>query len=172
MTASSSQTPALSYRVALYPGSFDPITNGHLDLIERGARMFERLYVGVAVNTGKQPLFSMQERLELIRGEVAGWPNVEVVAFEGLVVEQARRLGAGVLMRGIRTLTDFEYEQAMAHTNRALAGEIETVFVLSSVEWAFVSARLLKEALQMGADVRGFLPARVHDAMRRKLGGG
>jgi pantetheine-phosphate adenylyltransferase len=156
--------------MALYPGSFDPITNGHLDLIERGAKIFDKLYVGVAVNTGKAPVFTMQERVELIRGEVAHLPNVAVVSFDGLVVEKARELGCRVLMRGIRTVTDLEYEQSMAHTNRHLAPDIDTVFICSSVEWSFVSTSLIKEALGMGADVSHYLPARVLEAMQAKLG--
>lgn len=159
----------MAKRIALYPGSFDPPTNGHLDLIERGARMYDQLVVGVAVNTGKSPLFSMAERVQFLRDAVAQWPNVTVDAFDGLAVDYAHRCGATVLMRGIRSFSDFEYELQLAHTNRTLAADVETVFILSSLEWSFVSARLLKEAAMMGADIGHFLPAAVLPALRERL---
>jgi pantetheine-phosphate adenylyltransferase len=155
--------------LAVYPGTFDPVTNGHLDVIERGARLFERLVVAAAVNTGKAPLFTEAERVAMLRVEVARFPNVEVDAFRGLAVEYARRRGARVILRGIRTLSDFEYEFQMALTNRTLAPDIETIFVMSNVEWSYTSSRLLKEAALMGADVSHFLPPRVNEAVRKKL---
>ncbi len=155
--------------LAVYPGTFDPVTNGHLDVIERGSKLFGRLIVAVAYNTAKAPLFTKEERLELLRAEVARFPNVTVDAFEGLAVEYARRAGAHVLLRGIRTFSDFEYEFQMALTNRQLARDVETLFVMSNVEWSYTSSRLLKEAVVMGADISHFVPRRVADAMRQKL---
>jgi pantetheine-phosphate adenylyltransferase len=155
-------------RIAVYPGTFDPPTNGHLDVIARGAKLFDRLIVAVAVNTGKQPLFTREERVDLLRAEVARHPSVEVDAFHGLAVEYARKRGAGALLRGIRTFTDFEYEFQMALTNRALAHDVETLFVMSSVEWSYTSSRLLKEAFVMGADIAPFVPPAVLEAMKRK----
>jgi pantetheine-phosphate adenylyltransferase len=155
--------------VAIYPGTFDPVTNGHLDVIERGARLFPRLIVAAAVNTGKAPLFTKKERLALLRAEVQRFPGVEVDAFDGLAVDYAKKKGATVLLRGIRTLSDFEYEFQMALTNRTLAPEVETIFVMSNVEWSYTSSRLLKEAAAMGADVSHFVPPRVNEAMRAKL---
>ncbi|MFC1705714.1 pantetheine-phosphate adenylyltransferase [Planctomycetota bacterium] len=156
-------------RRALYPGSFDPITNGHLDLIERGARAFDELIVAVAVNAAKQPLFSVKERLDLIMEEVQRYDNVRVSSFDGLAVEFARRNDAPVILRGIRTFSDFEYELQMAHTNKTLAAEVETIFMVASVEWSFVSARLLKEALLMGARIAHLVPKRVEREMQLKL---
>jgi pantetheine-phosphate adenylyltransferase len=154
---------------AIYPGTFDPVTNGHLDVIERAANLFPRLIVAAAVNTGKAPLFTMEERVALLRAEVARFPKVEVTSFDGLAVEYARRSGVPVLLRGIRTFTDFEYEFQMALTNRALAPDVETIFVMSNVEWSYTSSRLLKEAAAMGADVSHFVPPRVNEAMKAKL---
>ena len=154
---------------ALYPGSFDPVTNAHLDLIERSARIYDELIVAVAVNTGKNPLFSMPERVAMLEQEVGRFGNVRVVSFRGLAVKFAVRSEAQVILRGIRSFSDFEYELQMAHTNRHLSGAVETLFMISGVEWSFVSARLLKEALVMGADIGDFVPAHVHVALREKL---
>ncbi|MHC4390033.1 MAG: pantetheine-phosphate adenylyltransferase [Planctomycetota bacterium] len=156
-------------RRAVYPGSFDPMTNGHLDVMERGSRMFDELIVAVAINTGKSPMFDMNERVGLIKAEVEQYGNVRVEQFEGLAVEFARLHDAAVLLRGIRSVSDFEYELQMAHTNRCLAPDVESLFMLPSVEWSFVSARLLKEALAMGADISHFVSPRVLEAMQQKL---
>jgi pantetheine-phosphate adenylyltransferase len=156
-------------RRALYPGSFDPVTNAHLDLIERGARIYDELIVAVAVNTGKNPLFSMAERVAMLEAEVGRFGSVRVASFRGLAVNFAKRSGAEVILRGIRSFSDFEYELQMAHTNRHFSDSVETLFMISGVEWSFVSARLLKEALVMGADIGHFVPAAVHAALREKL---
>jgi pantetheine-phosphate adenylyltransferase len=156
-------------RIGIYPGTFDPVTNGHLDVIERAARLFDRLIVAVAVNTGKDPLFTRDERVDLLRAEVATFKNVEVDTFVGLAVEYARKRGAQAILRGIRTFTDFEYEFQMALTNRALANDVETLFLMSSVDWSYTSSRLLKEALAMGADISQFVPKRIYEAMKVKL---
>ena len=158
-----------SHAAAVYPGTFDPVTNGHLDVIERGSKLFPRLIVAVATNTHKAPLFTREERVAMLRAEVAPFPNVEVDAFQGLAVDYARRVGATVLLRGIRTFSDFEYEFQMALTNRSLAHDVETIFVMSNVEWSYTSSRLLKEAAAMGADVSHFVTPRVNEAMKAKL---
>ena len=158
-------------RIAVYPGTFDPVTNGHLDVIERGAKLFDKLIVAVAVNTAKDPLFSRDERVALLEGEVGHFGNVGVETFVGLAVEFARQRGAQAIFRGIRTFSDFEYDFQMALTNRALAGDIETLFLMSNVAWSYTSSRLLKEALAMGADVSQFLPRKVYEAMKIKVKG-
>lgn len=155
--------------VAVYPGSFDPITNGHLDIIRRGARIFDRLIVAVADNPAKQALFSKDERVEMIREVTTSFRNVEVDSFDGLVVDYVRRRKAHVILRGIRTISDFEYEYQMALTNRTFAPDIETAFLLTHEEYSFMSSRLIKEAASLGGDVSAFLPKEVERRLRAKL---
>ncbi len=155
-------------RIALYAGSFDPITSGHLSVIERSARMFERLVVAVAVNPGKVPLFSPEERVEMIR-LVAHWPNVRCVSTEGLVVELARAEGARYLIRGIRGGTDAEFEISLASANHQLAPEIETVFVPAHPELSEVSSSRLKELASLGEDVSRYCPPQVSERLRARL---
>lgn len=155
--------------VAVYPGSFDPITNGHLDVIRRGARIFDRLIVAVADNPAKQALFTKDERVEMIREVTKGFRNVEVDSFDGLVVDYVRRRKAHVILRGIRTISDFEYEYQMALTNRTFAPDIETTFLLTHEEYSFMSSRLIKEAASLGGDVSAFLPKEVERRLRAKL---
>lgn len=152
----------------LYPGTFDPVTLGHLDLIRRGAELFGSVLVAVAENAAKQPLFSAEERVALLRAEVGSMP-VEVEHFRGLVVEHARRRGIGVLLRGVRTVSDFEYEYQMAMTNRELAQDVDTVFIMPSEKYAYLSSRLIKEVYAGGGELRRFLPDRVHEALARRL---
>lgn len=160
-------------RKALYAGTFDPVTLGHLDLIERGAGLFSSLTVGVADNVRKKPLFTAAERVSLLRGEIArrGLP-VEVASFRGLVVDWARAHGIDVLLRGVRTTSDFEYEYQMALTNRALAGGIESVFVMPSEKYAYLSSTLIREVVRGGGDVSRWVPPAVEEALRVRLGGG
>lgn len=153
---------------ALYPGSFDPVTNGHLDVIRRGLRIFDGLIVGVSDNPGKSPLFTRPERVKMIREVVRGLKGVEVEEFDGLLVEYCRRKKINVVLRGIRTMSDFEYEYQMALTNRTLAPEIETIFVMTNEEFSFVSSRLIKEAAQLGGDVAKFVPPEVEKHLRAK----
>jgi pantetheine-phosphate adenylyltransferase len=144
---------------AIYPGSFDPITNGHLDLIERGSRLFDRLIVAVLQNNGKQPLFTTGERVEMLREVVGHIANVEVDCFDGLLIQYAGLRGAGAVLRGIRAVADYEYELQMALMNRRLNDTIETVFLMASEENSFVSSRLVKEVVRLGGDISGFVPA-------------
>ena len=153
---------------AVYPGSFDPITNGHIDVIKRGARVFDKVIVAVADNPAKQALFTKEERVEMIREVTKAYRNVEIDGFDGLVVDYVHRKKAGVILRGIRTISDFEYEYQMALTNRTFAGDIETVFVMTHEEYSFVSSRLIKEAVSMGGDVSSFVPKDVEKRLKAR----
>lgn len=147
--------------IAIYPGSFDPITLGHLDIIERGCRLFDRVIVVVSRNPNKEPLFSIQRRLEQIRESTSHLPNVEVDSFDGLTVTYARMRNAGVLLRGLRVLSDFEKELQMAHTNKTLSDDIETVFLATSNEYSFLSSSLVKEISKFGGSVDHLVPSPV-----------
>ena len=152
-------------RVGLYPGTFDPITNGHLDVIARAARLMDRLVVGVAINAGKGPMFPLQERVELVKAEIANniKPNgvqIEVRAFEGLLIHFARELGAAMIVRGLRAVSDFDYEFQMTGMNYRMAPDIETVFLMASERHQFISSRLVKEVATLGGDISSFVPAR------------
>jgi pantetheine-phosphate adenylyltransferase len=155
--------------VAVYPGSFDPITNGHIDVIRRGTKVFDRLIVAVADNPAKQSLFTKDERVEMIKEATKSFRNADVDAFDGLVVDYVRRKKASVILRGIRTISDFEYEYQMALTNRTFAPDIETVFVMTHEEYSFVSSRLIKEAVSMGGDVSSFVPKEVEARLKKKF---
>lgn len=147
--------------IAIYPGSFDPITLGHLDIIERGSRLFELVIVLVSLNPGKKPWFSVQRRLEQIRLSTSHLTNIEIDSFDGLTVTYARMRKAGVLLRGLRVLSDFEKELQMAHTNQTLSDEIETVFLAASNEYSFLSSSLVKEIAQFGGPVDHLVPQSV-----------
>jgi pantetheine-phosphate adenylyltransferase len=155
-------------RVAVYPGTFDPVTNGHLDLADRGRRHFDRLSIAVLANEHKAPLFSLEERVALIRDAVRGWDNVEVETFDGLLVDYARSKRAGVILRGIRAITDLEYEMQMAMMNRHMAPEIETVFLVPSEAYSYVSSRLVREVARLGGAVSGLVPPNVLAALARR----
>jgi pantetheine-phosphate adenylyltransferase len=156
--------------IAVYPGSFDPITNGHLDVIRRAASLFDQVVVAVAHNQEKTPLFSAPERVALVRAAVHPHGNVRVDEFAGLLVRYARRIGANVLVRGLRAVSDFEYEFQMALVNRRLDPHVETIFLMPKEEYIFLSSRSVKEVAALGGDVSGFVPAVVAKALRRKLG--
>jgi pantetheine-phosphate adenylyltransferase len=156
-------------QVAIYPGTFDPVTYGHIDLIKRAQEMFTEVIVAVAHNPQKKPLFSVKERVELLKKATTGMSGVEVVDFEGLVVDFARKKKAKVLVRGLRMLSDFEYEFQMALTNRKLAMDIETVFLMPHESYSYLSAKLLKEAAGLGADLKSFVPDFVAKALKEKL---
>lgn len=155
-------------RVAIYPGTFDPITYGHIDLIDRGLRIFDRVIVAVASNEPKNPLFSVEERIEMVRRSLAGRRNVRVDAFGGLVVDYARRNGVNVLMRGVRMLSDFEVEFQMALTNRKLSPGVETIFLMPNESYAYLTSRLIKETALLGADVRAYVPPHVYRCLKSK----
>jgi len=155
----------------MYPGSFDPITNGHLDLIERGCRVFDRLIVSILRNETKLPLFTVEERMEMLREVVGCYPNVEVDSFGGLLVDYAAQKNATVLLRGIRAISDYEYELQMALMNRRLRPDIETVFMMSSEAYSFISSRLVKEVFGLGGNVAGLVPPSVEVRLRNRLAG-
>lgn len=155
--------------VAIYPGSFDPITNGHLDLIQRGSRLFDRLIVSILRNATKSPLFSVEERMEMLREVVTGFSNVEVDSFGGLLVDYADKRGAQVLLRGIRAISDYEYELQTALMNRRLRPELETVFLLANEAHSFISSRLVKEVFGLGGNIAGLVPPSVEKRLQRRL---
>ncbi|MGD0963010.1 MAG: pantetheine-phosphate adenylyltransferase [Candidatus Acidiferrales bacterium] len=155
--------------VAIYPGSFDPVTNGHLDLIARAAVIFDRVVVAVTRNPEKDSLFEVKERTEMLEAVTFEWKNVEVDVFEGLLVDYARMRGAGVILRGIRAVSDYEYELQMAMMNRKLESQIETVFMLPAEAYSFVSSRLVKELARLGGPIKGFVPALVEQRLRAKV---
>ena len=154
---------------ALYPGTFDPPTNGHLDLIERGSKLFDRLIVAILNNPGKDPLFTVEERVEMLKESTAALKNVSVATFDGLMVEFARKQGASAVLRGIRAISDYEYEFQMALMNRRLAPEIETVFLQPAGRYSFVSSRMVKEVFSLGGDVTGLLPPNVLKRLRDRI---
>ena len=154
--------------IAVYPGSFDPLTNGHVDIIERGSRLFDRIVIAVLVNLEKSPLFTVPERVEIAREAFREWPNVEVDTFDGLLVEYARRKRASVIVRGLRAVSDFEYEMQMALMNRRLNGDVETVFMMPAEPYTYVSSRLVKEVVALGGSVHGLVPDSVEERLRQK----
>src|SRR5512140_3796454 len=154
--------------LAVFPGSFDPITNGHLDIVDRGLRVFDRVRMAILVNVEKQPLFSVEERVEIIREAYDGNPRVEVDTFSGLLVDYAQRVGASVIIRGIRAISDFEYEFQMALMNRRLNPQIETVCMMPAESDSYVSSRLVKEVFQLGGKVTDLVPAVVERRLRDK----
>ena len=156
--------------VAIYPGTFDPVTLGHVDVATRVSRVFERVIVAVYGPSPRNPLFSIEERVELFRRAVEGLANVEVEAFEGLVIEYARRVGAKVTVRGLRSGSDFEYEHEMAFMNKKLAPDVETVCLMTSLEYQFISSSLLKEVAGLGGDIGNLVPLHVAEAVRGKMG--
>jgi pantetheine-phosphate adenylyltransferase len=155
--------------LAIYPGSFDPVTNGHLDLIERGAKIFGRLVVAILRNADKEPLFSIEERVEMLREVTRSWPTVEVDVFSGLLVEYARLREANVILRGIRAVSDYEYELQMALMNRKLNPNLETVFMMPALSYSFLSSRLVRELAQLGAPLVGLVPPVVEERLRAKV---
>lgn len=156
--------------VAIYPGSFDPLTNGHLSLIQRSLKMFDRLIVAIAVNPKKTPLFSEDERRALIREAVQD-DRVEVDAFHGLLVDYVRRRNAGVIVRGLRAVSDFEYEFQLANMNRKLAPDVETVFMMTGEDYFYISSNLVREVASFGGDVTGLVPPNVHEGLKAKFAG-
>jgi pantetheine-phosphate adenylyltransferase len=154
---------------AIYPGSFDPLTNGHLDLIERGSKIFDRLIVAILRNTEKTPLFSLSERRDMMEAMTEPWKNVSVDTFEGLMVDYAVKVKATAVLRGIRAISDYEYELQMALMNRKLAPNLETVFMMPAEAYSYLSSRLVREIAQLGGAVKGLVPDLVQQRLREKL---
>ncbi len=154
--------------VAVFPGSFDPITNGHLDIVDRALKVFDEVIIGILVNREKKPLFGIEERLELIREAYRGEKRVRGDTFQGLLVDYAVKVGASVIIRGLRAISDFEYEFQMALMNRRLNPKIETVFLMAPEGYSYLSSRLVKEVFDLGGDVRGLVPPVVERRLREK----
>lgn len=165
-------TNSLSARVAVYTGTFDPVHLGHLDIIERGSRLFDRLIVAVGINPDKKTLFTVDERVELIHTETAAIGNVEVMPFPGLAVQFVREVGARIMLRGLRTLSDMEYEFTMSLMNRNLDPGIETTFLMAKEQFSHISSSLLRQIAVLGGDLTKFLPPRVKDALIKKVKAG
>jgi len=155
--------------IAIYPGSFDPVTNGHIDLIERGEKMFDLLIVAVLRNAEKEPLFSVTERVEMLREVTKQWTSVQIDVFDGLLVDYARKRGAGVILRGIRAVSDYEYELQMALMNRKLEPRLETVFMLPGLSYSYLSSKLVREIARHGASLKGLVPEVVEQRLRAKV---
>ena len=159
-------------KLAVYPGSFDPITYGHLDLLERGLKVFDKILIGIAVNAGKKPLFSLNERIALIKASLkgCGFENrIEVDAFQGLLVDYVKRVQANVVLRGLRAISDFEYEFQMALMNRKLSTNIETAFIMTGMRWIYISSTIIKEVVRSGGDVSGLVPYNVEKKLLERL---
>jgi pantetheine-phosphate adenylyltransferase len=160
-------------KIAIYPGSFDPVTNGHIDLIQRATQIFDKIIVGVANNTRKKQLFTIEERMAMLEQSIksikGGAGHIEVESFEGLVIEYAKKKKVNVLIRGLRMLSDFEYEFQMALTNRRLADTIETIFLMPSEQYSFTSSTLLKETASLGANLSSFVPGFVEQRLKERL---
>ena len=154
---------------ALYPGTFDPVTNGHLDIIERGCRLFDEVTVAVSQNPDKAPLFSLEERMALLSSVTSRWHNVEIDSFKGLLVNYAVSRGASAIIRGIRAVSDFDYEFQMALMNRRLEDRLETIFLVPAEEYTYLSSSLVKEVFSLGGSVRGLVPAEVERGLLKKL---
>ena len=155
--------------IAIYPGSFDPPTNGHLDLIQRGAKIFDELVVAILRNSEKAPLFSVEERLEMLRESISQWENVRVESFAGLLVDYARERGAQAVLRGIRAVSDYEYELQMAWMNRKLDSSLETVFMMPAGAYPYLSSKLVREIASLGGKIDGLVPASVEIRLRARL---
>ena len=163
-------------RIGLYPGTFDPVTNGHLDVIGRAARILDKLVVGVAINTGKGPLFPIEERVELVQSEVNAIASkngmeIEVLPFDTLLVQFARKVGATMIVRGLRAVSDFDYEFQMAGMNYRMAPDVETVFLMASETHQFIASRLVKEVAMLGGDITSFVPPLTHQRIMKRLHG-
>jgi pantetheine-phosphate adenylyltransferase len=156
-------------RTVIYPGSFDPLTNGHLDLIQRATKLFDRVIVAVAPSESKQPLFTQEERLTMVEQAVQDWPNVQFEAFKGLLIEYVERRSAQAIIRGLRAVSDFEFEFQLALMNRKLNERVETIFMMPKDTYTFLSSRIVKEIASLGGDVSAFVPKHVQSALKMKL---
>ena len=156
-------------RTAIYPGSFDPLTNGHLDVIERAVKLFDHVIVAVAKNESKQPLFSLEERVDLVRSCIKNIPTAEVDSFDGLLVDYAKQRNAQAIVRGLRAISDFEFEFQLALMNRKLNEKVETIFMMPKDTYTFLSSRIIKEIARLGGDINAFVPTQVRSALLEKL---
>ena len=156
-------------KVAIYPGSFDPITNGHIDMVERGLRLFDKIIVCIMCNPGKETLFTIKERLEMIRESLKKFPNIEIDSFDGLLVDYGAKRNANTILRGMRAVSDFEYEFQLALMNRKLNRKIQTVFLMTGFRWIFTSSSIIKEAASFGGDVAGMVPPIVNQKLKEKF---
>lgn len=154
---------------AIYPGSFDPITNGHIDIIERAAKMFDELVVGVLINSSKTPLFTPAERVKMIEKVVGHVPNVQVMAFGGLLVDFVQQQKCGIIVRGLRVITDFEYELQLSHTNRIIAPDVDTVFLSTGLKYSYLSSSIVKEIAAYGGDISAFVREDIAKAIKDRL---
>ena len=160
---------AVMKRIAIYPGSFDPVTNGHLDILKRGLKLFDRIIVAILQNPGKQSLFSVEERIDMLTRSLKGLSNTEIDTFDGLLVDYAARRKAHAILRGMRAVSDFEYEFQMALMNRRLNREIQTVFLMTGLRWIFTSSSIIKEAARFGGNIEGMVPAYVLRKIKAKF---
>lgn len=156
-------------KIAIYPGSFDPMTYGHLDIIERSSKMVDKLYVSVLINSAKNPLFSIDERVSMITEMTSHLPNVEVTAFDGLLVDYAKKMNASIIVRGLRAVTDFEYELQIAQTNRIVNPQVDTIFLTTSLEYSYLSSTIVKEVASYAGDISRFVPEPIAEAVYSKL---
>ena len=154
---------------AIYPGTFDPLTNGHLDLIERGSKIFDELVVAILRNPEKDPLFTLEERIEILEAEIARWKNVRAEVFDGLLVDYARQHSASAVLRGIRAISDYEYELQMALMNRKLRPELETAFMMPANQYSYLSSHLVREIAHLGGSIKGLVPEMVEERLREKI---
>ena len=159
-----------THRIAVYPGTFDPVTHGHTDLVTRAARVFDKVIVAIAESPHKIPMFSLEERIQMTRGELSELDNIEVVGFENLLIDFVREAGAGVIIRGLRAVSDFEYEFQLASMNRHLAEEVETMFLTPDEDYSFISSSLVKEIARLNGDVSEFVGSNVQAALRERFG--
>jgi len=160
----------MSEKTAIYPGFFDPITNGHLSVVQRALKVFDKLIVGILSNPQKSPLFSVEERIYMIKQALKGEPNVEVDTFDGLLVDYAVKRKSGVIIKGLRALSDFEYEFQMALMNRKLNRDIQSIFLMTDYKWFYISSTIIKEAASFGGDVSGLVPGVVNQKLKEKFG--
>lgn len=158
-------------KIAIYPGSFDPVTNGHIDIVERGLKLFDKIIVSILYNPKKNYLFSLKERLEMLKDCMKKFKNVEIDSFDGLLVDYAASRKAHAILRGLRAMSDFEYEFQMALMNRRLNREVQTVFLMTGLRWIFTSSSIIKEAVQFGGNINGMVPTLVQKKLKQKLGG-
>ena len=156
-------------KIAIYPGSFDPVTNGHVDIAQRGLRLFDKIIVAILSNPGKDFLFTVEERIEMLESSFEEYPNIEVGTFDGLLVDYAAKKDSIAILRGMRAVSDFEYEFQLALMNRKLNREVQSVFLMTSLRWIFTSSSIIKEAAQFGGDIKGMVPPIVNEKLKKKF---